>query len=245
MDSISEQSFGAKLLRAQNLLQTIQGLSGYAPPNDQDTPAALTTLLENINDANDDTIEKENDYTQAVQAREDAFWNNEDSLNKLLSPLRASVEAQFTKKSHEYENILKHLNSLRNHRSIPKETALIDPQNPQHTNTTAARAISQSEQSYGSLHRHFADLVFTLEAIPNYAPSNPKLQPATLKTFLNTLETLHTDVINNYNSLTNQRALRRSLYEDLLTRIRRIKAYIKAQYGNASPENKAMQNINF
>lgn len=258
MPNFSEKTFGAKLLSAQTLVQTLQTFNGYAPPKPEDSVASLQNLLNDINEANDNETDEKNSYTQAVQARQDAFWKSDDSVAKLLSPIRASIEAQYDKNSHEYRNILKIIRALRSHRRLSKSTSAkaqqptpINENDPIQNNNSAnnissesfEKTISQSERSYGSLHRHFADLILTLEKLNNYDPSNQKLKPANLKIFLTTLETFHNTVIDKYNALRTQRNERLRLYEDLQTRVKRVKAYIKANYGLTSAEYEAIKAI--
>jgi hypothetical protein len=243
MTNFSEKTFGAKLLKAQHLLDLLQGFNGYAPPSPEMTTTAFSGLLDEIADANDGETNSEDIYLQAVQARQHAFRLDDDSLVKLLSPIRASVEAQYKKDSDQYERVIRVVHSIREHGSLAKKKPGNSQDNQGGENVSSEQAISQSEQSYGSLHRHFADLVITLANFSDYNPSNTKLQPATLQLFVNKLQTLHDNVIAKGNSLSSQRNARRNLYGTLSERVQSIKAYVKAQYGLASAEYEAVKGL--
>jgi len=226
MASTVESSFGARLLRAQNLLSYISNFEDYNPPRAEENVTEFGKLLENIATLNAEETTLQQQYNTAVTNRVNAFRKSERSVSKLLAPIRAQVQAQYGKNSTEFRQVDSIVKTMRDTKVSVK---------PATENTSAVR-VSQSEQSYGSLTQYFRDLVQTLAQMPDYNPSNQDLQVKQLDAFANQLVQLNNEVAQRYQQLRDSRNRRRELYEELKDRVGRIKAYVKANYGTASSE---------
>jgi hypothetical protein len=256
MNAYSEQSFGARLLRAEELLQHIKTFSNYNPPHTEDSTASIANLLADINEANDKETDEEIAYRDIIEARREAYWTGKESVKKLLSPLRAAVQTQYTKHSPEYEHVLNHIRKLRNHQGLSKKTTVTSEAeganggaagNGAGENATEEAvddtSISHSEQSFGSLHRHFADLVLELKKFQNYNPDNAALKMLALENRVTALYAMNNEAYSHFTALRDQRLERRNLYKELEKRVQSIKAYVLATYGIESNEYATIKGI--
>ncbi len=235
MASQSETSFGARLRKAQDIQTFISQFPGYNPPRPQESLAGFTTLINSIIATNADETNKQQLYKAAVDTRKAAFLRTTGSVDKLLTPIRGAVEAQYGKKSTEAIAIAAIIRNMRN-------TKLIQlPTNPNQPNTQTT--ISQSERSYGSMTQYFNDIINTLTQFVGYNPSNNAIKIPALQTQATNLTTLNNNVATRIQNLTTARATRITLYTDLKYRASRIKAYVKAQYGNNSNEYNLIKGI--
>ena len=228
MASTSENTFGAKLRRAQDLLTFIVGFLGYAPPRTQESVASMTTLINSIVATNGTESSQQENYKAAVDNRQAAFSKKTGSIEKLLSPIKGAVEAQYGKKSTEAVTVNAIIKKMR---ATKLTKAPVDPTKPAQEKT-----ISQSERSYGSMTQFFNDIVNSLTQFTAFNPSSNALKIAALQTTATQLTNLNNAVAQKIQTLKTTRASRLNQYADLKDRVQRIKAYVKAQYGNNSTE---------
>jgi len=239
MASNSEVSFGARLRNAQNLHQFVTTFSNFNPLNPDDSPAAINALINNIVNINNDVATHLQNYQQAVDTRHNAFkdLNNNLSLDKRLAVIRGFVEAQYGKTSQETQKVATIIKELRNGRLIKTEKK-IDKKGKLRVH------ISTSQQSYGSRVQSFNDLIRVLDTLPHYAPTLLEYTTTALQQFCDELTAFGNEVITHYYHITQTRDNRIKLYEELTLRASRIKAYIKAQYGNKSVEHRLTSGLN-
>lgn len=235
MASTSETSFGAKLRRAQDLLTFITGFVGYAPPRTQESVAGFTTLINSIIATNATESSQQENYKIAVDARQAAFSKKTGSIEKLLSPIKGAVEAQYGKKSSEAVAINAIIKKMR---ATKLTKAPADPAKPEQ-----AKTISQSERSYGSMTQFFNDIISNLTQFTTFNPSSNTIKVATLQATATQLTTLNNAVAQKTQLLKTTRTTRASQYTDLKDRTQRIKAYVKSQYGNTSTEFNLIKGI--
>jgi len=235
MASKSENSFGARLRKSQDLLQYVTNFLNYAPPRPEESVTGFTSFLNDIEDSNTIEMQAQQDYSQTVTLRQKAFTKEGTSVDKLLSPIKGAVEALYGKNSREAELLNAQIRTIRKSKLIKPP---IDP-----TATTAAHTISQSERSYGSMTQHFKDIINTLTQFNGYICSNPLLTIVGLKATAQQLDTLNNTVAQQYQALKIARSKRQSAYTELSERMQRIKAYIKSQYGNSSIEYKTVKSL--
>lgn len=235
MPSQSETSFGARLRKAQDMLQYMNNFPNYAPPRPEESVSGFDTFLAQIVTNNTTETQAQQDYSQTVTLRQNAFLKQAGSVDKLLSPIKNAVEAQYGKSSREAELINAIVKNMRATKLIKPP---IDP-----TASTAPTAVSQSERSFGSLTQFFNDIINTLTQFNNYNASNPQLTIAGLKATAIQLNTLNNTVAQQYQALKVARDKRRDTYTELKDRMQRIKAYVKSQYGNNSTEYRTIKNI--
>ncbi len=235
MGTISEKSFGARLGKGQETLNNILGMTGYDPQRDEEKPAGFGNLMSLIFNANMEEARLEMLYTIAVNLRSDAYRGKVKSVLGLLSPIRNSIISQYGKDSYQYEIIMRLIRKVRSSK-VTKAPAKVDEPD-------AEKKISQSEQSYNSISQHALELIFGLEQLGDYEPSNSELSVANLLLFAQSIKTLNENVTTRFKNLKIARDRRRALYDDLRDRIMRIKSYVRSHYGEGSEEDKLMSRI--
>lgn len=225
------KSFGAQLLKAQSLVTVISGFTNYRPPRNEETAAAVSALLDEVVENNGIEIIQQENYRRAVDARHKAFWLTADSVERTIAALRNAVESQYGKPSPELtmiESITRRMNS---HKKMSAPAAGGDPAQEENT-----RTLSQTERSYGSVTKFFNDIINCLTQFPDFAPANDKLKIEGLKARASDLNAVNTSVTQTRILLQNSRIARRRLYLDLDNRVKRIRAYVRAEYGARSEE---------
>ena len=228
MASTSETTFGAKLRNAQDLLNIIKGFAGYAPPRTQESVASMTTLINSIVTANTATANTTQLYKSAVAARQVAYRGTSTSIEKVLSPIKGAVDAQYGKKSPESQSISSAIKAMRSTKLVKL------PADP--TKETQEKTVSQSERSYGSIIQSFSNIISSLQQFSGFNPSNNSLKIATLQATVTQIKSLNNTVAQRIQALKTNQTNRNTLYLDLKDRTQRIKSYVKAQYGNNSNE---------
>lgn len=228
MASTSENTFGAKLRRAQDLVSYLQGFSGYAPPRQQETVVSMNGLITSILSANSAVATAQQQYKTAVNNRLKAFRGTTGSINTLTVQIRGAVESQYGKKSSESASLGAIIKRMRATKLVNTPT---DP-----TKETQQTTISQSERSFGSITQTFSDMVNSLQQFVGYTPSNTSIRIAGLQATVTQLTTLNNSVAQRTQGYKTAMTNRNSGYADLKDRIQRIKSYVKSQYGPASTE---------
>ncbi len=235
MVSSSENSYGAKLRKSQDLLTYISGFSKYEPPREQESVSAMEELIRSIISTNTSEGNQRENYKEAVDSRQAAFSKNTGSVEKLLSPIKGAIESQYGKKSTEASAVNATIKKMR---ATKLTKAPTDP-----TKEKQEKKISQSERSYGSMTQFFNDIVNTLTQFPEYNPSSDPLKIASLQETASKLTTLNDKVAQKVQQLTSTRTSRQDLYTELKDRVQRIKSYVKSQYGNNSQEYKLIKGL--
>lgn len=230
-----EQGFGPRLRNAQQISSLIAGFTAYSPPRLQETVPVFTSLLSDIEAANDSESTAKTVYSLAVAQRVSAFRGESGSVEKLLPLISAAVEAQYGNHSPEHKSVRSIIRRMR------KSKVIRPPVDPDHPET--AVGISSSQQSYGSITFMFRSLKTILAEFTGYNPSNTAIQLPALDTVCTNLDTLNTNADTSLNNLQNARSTRLNLYKELSGRIKRIKAYVKAQYGILSGEYRSIMSV--
>jgi len=235
MTSTVENTFGSKLRNAQDLITFVQGFAGYAPPRAQESLASMNALITNIVSTNNTLANTQQQYALAVRNRQDAYRGTANSIEKLLSPLKGAVEAQYGKNSKESIAVAGIVKAMR-------ATKLIKlPADP--TKGTQESTLSQSERSYGSIIQSFNSLIGSLQQFAGFNPSNPNLRIPALQSTAAQINILNNTVAQRIQTLKANQTNRNTLYTDLKDRVQRIKAYVKAQYGISSTEYNLVKGI--
>jgi hypothetical protein len=235
MASTNENTFGARLRRAQDILNYIQGFAGYNPPRPQESVAGFTTLVNSIVSSNGSESGIQQQFKSAVDLRQAAFKGTNTSVEKLLAPIKGAVESQFGKKSTESEAVTAIIKVMRSTKLVKTP---VDPNAP-----AQKKVVSQSERSYGSMTQMFNDIISTVGQFTGYNPTNAAIKIAGLQATSAQLTTLNNTIAQRIQSLKTVRAGRLGLYTDLKDRVQRIKSYVKAQYGINSNEYKLIKGI--
>ena len=225
MTSKSENTFGMRIKNAEDTVIILNSLENFQPLVPEDAPESLLQLIEELKKADRDEAVALQNFSVNAAERKNLITTGEHSLKKLISPIRAYLQAMYGKKNQQFINLNKILNQITGFR--PGR----DKKNQDE------KTISSSQQSYASLTQVFSDLIATLQVLsPAYNPPNEMIQ-------LNTLQEKYTN-INQYNTLVTSlssilntaRDKRNQLLDDLKNRLQRIKKSVQSQYGNTSVE---------
>ncbi len=233
---ITEQSFGAKLKRAQDVFLNAAAFAVYSPPRAEESLANLQTLLDQANNSNSQVAQRLEQYSLAVDVRYQAYNANTNSLKKLAAQILATIEAQFGKKSKEFRDTKAIVAKIRGVRLVPKPK-------PDAVVKTTEKTISSSHQSYGSLFQYFKDLTNTIQQFPSYTSNNSLLSVANLEQKIVEFNEANIAVTQNNQSLNSSRNERTTLYAELKERFSRARAYVKSEYGNTSKELAYFKNL--
>jgi hypothetical protein len=235
MKSQTETGFGARLQKARELANYISNFDGFNPPKPTDQADAFTAFVTELENANASVFQNSENYRMSVSLRQNQFTKGPTSLLKLASEIRSAVIAVYGKKSKEVDLVNEIIRKIRGTKlmSVPK-----DP-----NSTDAAKKVSQSEQSYGSMTQHFQALVVTISEYTDYSSSKPELTIAGLQQRLLDAKTTNSSVSEKSLALSLARKNRRLLYEDLEKRRERIRNYVLSVYGKDSKEYGFMKKV--
>lgn len=225
MASKYENTFGARIKNAEDVLTIVSTFTDFKPLNPQDNLVEVGKLISSTKDATQAEVTTSNQYSVSTSTRAKLVSTNNDSLKKSVSPIRSYLLAMYGKTDKQYINI----NSILH--QITGDKTLKEKKSPE------TKSISTSQQSYASLTQVFADLITSIGNLtPAYEPTNQNISLQTLREKHEQISQINNDITTNFNALTNARQERDRLYEDLKTRIQRIKKTVQSQYGNTSSE---------
>lgn len=225
MASTSEVTIGAKVTNAEKISTNLKAFAGYAPSDPALTAAELDTLINNTKAKNTEAASAAQEYSAAVDTRQNLFQKDSNSLIKVMSPIGATVRASFGKTSKEASDITAMITKIRG----------VKVKKP--TKEPTADFVSQSKRSYGSMTQNFSTMITTLTKYgAKYAPVNTDITIATLQTKLTALTAANIAVTATYGQLKEKRDDRSDLYKQLTDLTQRIKDAVKSQYGLKSTE---------
>jgi hypothetical protein len=114
---------------------------------------------------------------------------------------------------------------------------------------TPKKTASSSQQSYDYQIDHFAKLIELLSTEPLYKPNENDLKLTALNTYLTTLKTTNTNVVNTYTAYSNAQINRdKVIYASetgLVDIALEVKKYVKSVFGADSPQYKQVSKIAF
>lgn len=228
MASKFETSYGARLRKLQDVIAYAKTWQGFQPPRTEESVPELENLVATALNANTQETAIQQEYSQAVQVRQDHFTKVEGSFLKLLTPLRAAVDAQYGRQSDQSARIAPVIKKLRASKLIKLPA---DPASGKKEQT-----ISQSERSYGSIIQYFTDMVTIMDGFGNYTHSNSVLTVQALKQKITDAHAANDAVAQQLQQLKTSRNTRSEIFKDLADRLKRVKYYVKSQYGTKSPQ---------
>ncbi len=224
MSSKSHGSFASRLGKAKNLQIIVGSFTNYVAPV---PTASLATLTETITAI--DTLQQQynivkSDYTTKTKERKIIFSENNNSLDKLLSPIRTFIEALKGKDSTELTQITSLVNKIRG--SVTKTAT-----------ESETDSISQIERTYASRLANFKNIIDILSSLgEGYAPPNESISLEALNALATTAQESTTAVdvcLSVYKPIINER---QTLFDTLRQQTQSIKNFIKAQFGIDSNE---------
>ncbi|MCD6066630.1 MAG: hypothetical protein K0S33_1456 [Bacteroidetes bacterium] len=220
--------------------------NNYSPSRPELSITGLLAMLQNSRQALDDVRNSFSAWKNATNAREIAF----DPLGKFSSRLlNALIASGATKQTvNDLRTRVRKMQGVRAKPIIRRSEEEEQPASLVGENANASeeqqettpRHRSVSQRSFDSRMDHFDSMIGLLSIEPLYAPNEQEFQVNTLQAQLVQLRTLNTAVINANAALFNHRIARNNiLYNEtdgMLALVRGAKAYVKAKFGQASPE---------
>lgn len=232
MASKSENSFGSRIKNAEDVITIVETFPDFKPLKPEDAPSEVLKLITEVKASNQEEATYLQQYSVSVTARANMVTKNEDSLKKIISPIRAYLTAIYGKEDKQYINLNNLLTQITGSK-VTKEKKEADEKN-----------ISTSQQSYASLVQAFSDIIATISTLnPPYTPTNETITLESLKKKHLALEQMNKTITVNSNALLTARQTRNNLYADLKIRILRIKKTVQSQYGNTSTEYERIKGI--
>lgn len=232
MPSISETSFGKKLDNAQALATHLQSFGNYAELNAELSIANLNSKVQELLTNNSDVAGKLQSYSISVEAKQNIFTKQPNSIIKIVTPIVANVRSIFGKNSKEAETVNSYTTKIRGIK-VAKPTVGTEP-----------NSVSQSERSYGTMLQTFSDLIVALESLgANYAPSNAECTATNLKQKRDLATQINTKATEDFGKLKIARDSRTTKYSELSELCQRFKETVKAQYGTQSVEYKLVKGL--
>ena len=233
----------AKNVDNAEYLNTIIATFGtkYNPGN---SAIALTALQGKVTagrkSVNDVSLAQAN-FFQAAAAREEAFKGLLPISTSIVNTLKASTTSE--KIDANANTIIRKLRGSRA-KPVPEPKPAAEGEV-----TVKVETVSVSHKSYDSLVDNFDELGNLLSTTPEYAPNEPELKLEAVKAFATELRAKNNAVNAALAALDAARNTRnRELYEPdkgLIDRCLDAKLYIKALFGQSSPEYKNVGKIDF
>jgi hypothetical protein len=228
--SFSEKSFGARVDNAQKLLNHLQNFKAYVPLDKSMEIASLDAVIKEAKNLGSAAVVAIQDYSAAVELRQQAYFKSPDALQKLVSPIAATVRSVYGKNAKEYQTVSALVVKIRGNKvTKPKKTA-------------DENTISQSQRSFGNMSQAMSDLMDILSGY-NYKPANEKIGMGQLEDLHSILEETNQNVTTTFGKQKECRNNRQLQYEALNNLTQRIKDAIKSQYGPQSTEYKLVKGL--
>lgn len=232
MAKTTEATFGAKLANAATLSTHLKSFIGYLSPTAETSIVQYDLLIESIKTTNGNVISRKANYSTAVETRLKHFSKEASSVDKLISPILATVRATLGKSAKEVATITAIAIKIRGDKTSKAKSA------------DKGNGISHSELSYGSKTQNFADIVNILVGLgANYKPANDLISITSLQTKIAEINQANTVVASSYGALKVVSDFRNSQYEQLAEITQRIKEAVKSQYGVSSVEYQLVKGL--
>jgi len=237
MKGKSDNSFRARMGRAKEFLTYISGFENYKPPRPEENVESMGAIINELIDIMSNVASLNDLHKAAMNVRLDAFYEKDDSVQKLLVQIRAAIDALYGKTSQQATVVGKIIRDMRNVK-VRKEKVDIN-------NEVSVESVGRSEKSYGSVTFFFHEILATIQNYQDYATSNDRVSKESLKQTAEKLVAINGDVNKKYQDLDAARELRETRYIEFRNRTQRIKAYVRGQYGLNSKEYNLIRGLRF
>lgn len=214
----------------------------YNPSNPYIVLTSLNNILDRAHTAIQAVDASKPIYSVARAEREVAFAPLKQLSRRLMNALLASTTTPEIDAS--VKTIVRKIQGIR---ATPWKTE--DEKQAIEAAGKSAKQISSAQTSYDNQLENLYMLIQLLLKVPQYAPNEIDLQPATLTTLYNDLKAKNAAVIAATVPLSNARIARDEvLYKadsGLFDVAAEVKIYVKSVYGASSPQYKQISKIKF
>lgn len=241
MASISETGHAKNVDNAEFFLSIIATFgTKYNPGNPAITVVALKEKIAAARNEVNSVSLAQAYFFQAAAAREGAFKGLASMATRIVNTLRASTTS---------ENIDANATTIVRKLRGTRAKAVEDEKLVAEGDVAVKSTVSVSHKSYDSLVDSFDELGNLLTTTPEYTPNEPDLKLDAVKAYAADLRAKNNAVNSAIAALDAARIARNNeLYEPdkgLVDLCFTAKAYVKAVFGQASPEYKQVAKIDF
>ena len=233
----SNQSFAARLRRAQDMQTILRGYEGFTPPRTEESHEGFERFNESLVQINQSVTNGVLEYRSMVGKRRDDFYNNANSISKLFPALRSAIRSQYGKYSTEVALLDTIIDTMR----YRKFTVSTEEQPV----TVQEKFYRSGEKSFGSMTKNLHDFITTIAGFQGYQPGNDEFKLEGLNEKLANINSLNDSVIQKYSELRTIKKERLDLYRQLKERTDRIKEYVRSKYGANSFEYAQIRSMRF
>jgi hypothetical protein len=244
MNTFIETGHAKNVANFEDLISFCSGYGvAYNPSRNALKIPAMQTLLTSSRTALQTAKAAKTAYDNATNNRETAFEGFRKLATRIINALDSTEASRLT------VNDAKSINRKIQGKRAKKieEVVPATPENP--TASAEIHHISVSQQSYDSQIDHLAKLVVILTAEPLYNPNEADLKLTALNTYLTSLRTLNTAVINTATPFSNAIISRDTMLymseTGLVDIAKAVKKYVKSAFGATSPQYKQISKIQF
>lgn len=232
MSKISENTFGMRIKNAEDTISIINSFIDFKPLKPEDAPAEVGKAIALFKEADQEEAVALQQYSVSTDTRTKLVSTDADSIKKSVSLIRSYLKVVYDKNDKQFTNINNILNDIMGFKSTKDKKNLDE------------KSISTSQKSFASITQFFSDLIATLSILNlPYAPTNESITLESLKKKQDVLTEANTNVTKYFNTLTNARQKRNSIYTTIKDSVLRLKKTVQSQYGNDSSEYKKIKSI--
>ncbi len=236
--AISESTYLDRYGRAETLNTAIGAfLPAFDPSNDEITPASFTAFLEEVDAANDAVTTARDNYTGAVEQRNDLVTDAKDRAGRVISQLQSNPAW-----SQNLTAIKRHYDKMRGYRpSRPKP-----PAEDESTGSEPEKKRNQGERGHAEMAKHISNIATGLEKMNNYATPVPDITAVAMRALADQYAALNRTMGELEIEVNLAQPARYKLYESetgLRERMKAIKNAVRAQYGTKSDQYLAVKGI--
>lgn len=242
MASTTETGHAKNIDNAELLNTTIATFgTKYNPSNPAIVPTAMQAKTTAARKTVNDVSQAQASFFQAAAAREEAFEQLLPTATRIGNTLKASTTSE--KIDANATTIIRKLRGTRA-KPLPKPKPAAEGET-----AVKVKTASVSHKSYDSLVDSLDELLSLLAATPEYTPNEPELKLDAVKAYATELRAKNNAVNAALAALDAARNTRnRELYEPdkgLVDLCLDAKLYVKALFGQSSPEYKSVGKIDF
>lgn len=226
MNTVKHRSYASRLGSAKTLINAITNLSDYVAVKPEVELTAITQIVTDIEAVNENVVEKETAYKNAVKTRQMLFNNDDDGVQKLLAPLRSYLLAFYGEDDVTYLKVNKQVQKIRGAKSPTIITNDADE---------IVQSITNVETTYVSKTQCLKEIITELNLVSaSYSPTNPIITLESLQAKYDTIQIANTAVDTALNNLKVSQSQRRIAFEELSNISKLVKQFVKSQYGTDS-----------
>lgn len=239
--AISEYTFADRLARGKKMREAISSIPSYNPTDAKLSLSDFSAHLDAIENLNRDIASSAESLTTEINARLELV-RGQKGLKKLATRVRSYClsDEVFKPQLISIKQIVRKINNTRTKKAkLPTDVP---------TKDSEKKKRNVGEQSFGDLEKLGYDLLTTLKNIPGYSPSSSDITISGLDKLMNDFKNMNKSIAAKKSAHTTLLYQRRQLYEGkngLRERMKRIRAYILAEYGKDSAEYAKVKDIKY